>query len=89
MTSIESGNLKEREEKELMTIGTRSHSTFCRSGITTIMVATIRDSTGNTRELYILLDSGCSSSILSNNYLNCVKNVKKSKSHYSTTGSPL
>ena len=47
-----------------MTIGTRSYSTICSSGITTTTVATVRDSTDNTRKLYILLDTGCSSSIL-------------------------
>ena len=41
-----------------------------------------------TRELYVLLDTGCSSSILSDNYFNYVKNIKKSKSHYSAAGGP-
>ena len=44
-------------------------------------VAAVKDSTGITRELYVLLDTGYSSSILSDNYLHYVKNVKKSKSH--------
>ena len=48
-----------------MTIGTESHSTGHSGGITTTTVAAVKDSTGNTRELYILLDTGCSSSILS------------------------
>ena len=51
----------------LLMIGT-GHS----SGITTTTVATVKDSTGNTRELYILLDTGCSSTMLSDNYLGCV-----------------
>ena len=75
-----------------MTIGTRSYSTICSSGITTTTVATVRDSTDNTRKLYILLDTGCSNSILSDNYLKNIKkilkNIKKSKSH-STAGAPL
>ena len=62
-----------------MTMGTVSHSTSHSSGINTTMVAAVKDSTGNTRELYILLDTGCCSSILSDNYLNYVKNIKKSK----------
>ena len=71
-----------------MTVGTESHSTGHSSGITTTTVAAVKNSTGNTRELYILLDKGYSSSILSDNYLNYVKNIKKSKSHYSTAGAP-
>ena len=71
-----------------MTIGTSSHGTGHSSGITTTTVATVKSSTGDTRELYVLLDTGCSSTILSNNYLNNVKNIKKSKSHYSTAGGP-
>ena len=71
-----------------MTVGTESHSTGHSSGITTTTVAAVKDSTGNTRELYVLLDTGYSSSILSDNYLNFVKNIKKSKSHYSTAGGP-
>ena len=66
-----------------MTIGT-GHS----SGITTTTVATVQDSTGNPSQLYVLLDTGCSSSILSDKYLKTVKNIKKSKSHYSTAGGP-
>ena len=55
-----------------MTVGTESHSTGHSSGITTTTIAAVKDSTGNTRKLYVLLDSGCSSSILSDNYLNYV-----------------
>ena len=64
-----------------MTVGMESHSTGHNSGITTTMVAAVKNSTGNTRELYVLVDTRCSSSILSDNYLNYVKNIKKSKSH--------
>ena len=71
-----------------MTIGTESLSTGHSSGITTTTVAAVKVSTGNMRELYVLLDTGCSSSILSDNYLNYVKNVKKSKSYYNTAGGP-
>ena len=39
-----------------MTVGTESHSTGHSSGITTTTVAAVKNSTGNTRELYILLD---------------------------------
>ena len=37
-----------------MTEGTESHSTGHSSGITTTTVAAVKDSTGNTRELYVL-----------------------------------
>ena len=43
-----------------MTVGTESHSIGHSSGITTTTVAAVKDSTGNTRELYVLLDTGCS-----------------------------
>ena len=56
--------------KIIKAINTKSHSTSHNSGINTTIVATVRDSTGNARELYVLLDTGCSSSILSDNYLN-------------------
>ena len=66
-----------------MTVCTESHSTGHStghsSGITTTTVAAVKDSIGNMRELYVLLDTGYSSSILSDNYLNYVKNIKKSK----------
>ena len=39
-----------------MTIGTSSHSTGHSSGITTTTVATVKSNTGDTRELYVLLD---------------------------------
>ena len=74
-----------------MTIVTESHSTVHSGSITTTTVAAVKDSTGNMRELYVLLDTGCSSSILSDNYVNYVnyvKNIKKSKFHYSTAGGP-
>ena len=41
-----------------MTVGTESHSTGHSSRINTTTVAAVKDSTGNTRELYILLDIG-------------------------------
>ena len=69
-----------------MTIGTSSHCTGHRSDITTTTVAAVKTSTDNTRELCVLLDTGCSSTILSNNYSKNVKNIKKSESHYSITG---
>ena len=75
-------------KQELVTIRTQSYSASHNSGITTTTVAAVKDRTGNTRELYVLLDTGCSSSIFSDNYLNYVKNIKKSKSHYSTAGGP-
>ena len=49
-------------EKELMTIATENHSIGHTSRITTITVATVRYRTVNTREFYVLLDTGCSSS---------------------------
>ena len=55
---------------------------------TPTIVATEKDSTTNTRKLYKLQDTGCSSSILSDNNFNDVKPIKKSKSYYSTTGGP-
>ena len=45
-----------------MTVGTESHTTGHSSGMTTTTVAAVKDSTGNTRELYVLLDTGCSHS---------------------------
>ena len=71
-----------------MTIGTSSRGTGHSSGITTTTVAAVQSSTGDTSELYVLLDTGCSSTILSNKYLNHVKHLKKSKSYYSTAGGP-
>ena len=71
-----------------MTISTSSHRTGHSSGITTTTVATVKTSTGDTREIYVLLDTGCSSTILSNKYLRNVKNIKKSNSNYSTAGGP-
>ena len=72
-----------------MTIDTKSQNTSHSSGITTTTIATVRESTSNTRKLYVLLDTGCSSSIIGDNYLNNGKSIKKSKSHYSTVGGPL
>ena len=40
------------------------NSTGHSSGITTTTVAAVKDSTGNTRELYVLLDTGCSSVVV-------------------------
>ena len=60
-------------KQELVTIRTQSYSASHNSGITTTTVAAVKDRTGNTRELYVLLDTGCSSGILSINYLNYVK----------------
>ena len=55
VTLIESSGSEEWEEKVLMTIGTESHNTGHSSGITSI---TVKYTSGNTRELYILLDTG-------------------------------
>ncbi len=63
-----------------MFIGTISHCTSHSSGIATTMVAAVKTSTGDTKELYLFLDTGCSSTILSNNYLKNVENIQKSKS---------
>ena len=56
ITSIESSDSEEWVEEELVTVGTESHSTSQSGGITTTTFAAVKDSTGNTRELYILLD---------------------------------
>ena len=50
-----------------MTVDTDSHSTGHSSGITTTTVAAVKDSTGNKKELYVLLDTGHS------NYLNFLR----------------
>ena len=71
-----------------MAIGTSSRGTSHSSGITTTTVAAVRSSTGDTSELYVLLDTGCSSTILSNKYLSHVKHLKKSKSNDSIAGGP-
>ena len=56
------------------------------SVITATKFAIVKEITDNRRELYILLDKGCSTSILSDNYLNYFKNIKSSKFHYNTEG---
>ena len=58
------------ELNKVMTIGTNGHSI----GISKTMVAVVKDSTGDMRELYKLLDTWCSSTILSDYYLKYVKN---------------
>ena len=40
-----------------MTVGTKSHSAGHSSGIITTTIAVVKDSTGNTREVYVLLDT--------------------------------
>ena len=63
-----------------MKIHTSSHGTGHSSDTTTTTIAVVNDSTGNTRKFYILLYKECSSTILRDNYLNNVNNIKKSKS---------
>ena len=57
-----------------------------KGSVTTTTIATLKTSTGKTKRLYILLDTGSSNTILSNNYLEHVKSIKKSKSEYATAG---
>ena len=54
--------------------------------VTTTTIATIKTSIGTSRQLYVLLDTGSSNTILSNNYLEHVKSIKKNKSEYVTAG---
>ena len=69
-------------------LGIKSHSTRYCSAISTTIVATVNGTIGNTRELYILLDTGFSSTIFSDNYFNYFKNTENSKSYYSTIDGP-
>ena len=48
-------------------------------------IATVQDSKWDSSEFYILLDTDCSDSILSNNYLSLLYSIRRSKSPYSTT----
>ena len=52
--------------------------------MTTTTLGTIKGNQETTENIYILLDTGCSHTIISKNYLNLCKSVKKSKSKYST-----
>ena len=52
--------------------------------MTTTTLGTIKGNQETTENIYILLDTGCSNTIISKNYLNLCKSVKKSKSRYST-----
>jgi len=52
--------------------------------LTTTTLGTIKGNQETTENIYILLDTGCSHTIISKNYLNLCKSVKKSKSKYST-----
>ena len=58
------------------------------TGSTTTTVASLKDSTGAPMRLYVLLDTGCSNSLLSDKYLPYIKSLKKSRSHYATAGGP-
>ena len=55
---------------------------------TTTTVASIKEPTGVPVRLYVLLDTGCSNSLISNKCLPYIKSLKKSKSHYATAGGP-
>ena len=55
------------------------------NGVTTTTVATIQ---GHKDQLYVLLDTGCSNTIVSNKYLNYLESVKKIKTNYATAGGP-
>ena len=52
--------------------------------MTTTTLGTVKGSQETTENIYILLDTGCSNTIISKNYLNLCKSIKKSKSRYST-----
>ena len=65
---------------------TSSHSVGHNIGISTNVVAVVKTNIDNTRELNKLLNNGYDSTILGDNYLNNVKNIKKSKFHYSIVG---
>ena len=55
------------------------------NGITTTTVVTIQ---GHKDQLYVLLDIGCSNTIVSDKYLNYLESVKKIKTYYATAGGP-
>ena len=52
--------------------------------MTTTTLGTVKGNQETTENIYILLDTGCSNTIISKNYLNLCKSIKKSKSRYST-----
>ncbi len=52
--------------------------------MTTTTLGTVKGSQETTENIYILLDTGCSNTIISKNYFNLCKSIKKSKSRYST-----
>ena len=58
------------------------------NGCTTTTVASLKDRTGEPTQLYVLLDTGCSNSLLSDKFLPYIKSLKKTKSHYATAGGP-
>ena len=49
-------------------------------------MGTTKTSTGKSKKMYILLDTGSSNTILSDKYLGQVTSIKKSKSEYATAG---
>ena len=53
------------------------------TGVTTTTVATI---SGHKDQLYVLLDTGCSNTIVNDKYLNYLESVKKIKTNYATAG---
>ena len=54
---------------ELLALSGTSHGGVYQGSVTTTTLATIRTGTGQVKKLYVLLDTGSSNTILSNNYL--------------------
>ena len=54
-------------------------------GVTTTTMASLR---GLEDYLYVLLDEGCSNTLISSKHFNYLKSVKKIKTNYATAGGP-
>ena len=54
-------------------------------GVTTTTMASLK---GHEDHLYVLLDTGCSNTLVSSKYFNYLKSVKKIKTNYATAGGP-
>ena len=53
--------------------------------MTNTSIVTVQNSKGDSSKLYILLDTDCSDSIRSNNYLSLRQSIRRAKSVYSAT----
>ena len=84
--TTDSGSSSGEEWSKFMTISPNRGGGQTSS--TTTTVASIKEPTGVPVRLYVLLDTGCSNSLISNKCLPYIKSLKKSKSHYATAGGP-